>query len=184
MFASIMGRLLAISLATFLLVLPPSASYAVDQGHFSLDFDGVDDFAAAEVTAASRPNFSAGFTVELWVKPTSLTLGAFTGIVRGAFDIAPDFRLVVIGCSSGTILIRLTGDYRFVLRHATSAQSGPGGLVTGKWQHIAATYDGTDIRIYYNGTLIATTPHSAPGPISNTFNYFTLGKWADTSTGR
>ena len=35
------------------------------------------------------------------------------------------------------------------------AQS-PSGLVTGTWYHVVATYDGTSIRLYLDGTLVST----------------------------
>ena len=41
-----------------------------------------------------------------------------------------------------------------------------GVVETGEWQNIVATYDGTDMQLYLNGTLVGTQAHSVGGDLS------------------
>lgn len=44
--------------------------------------------------------------------------------------------------------------------HAVSVSTGP--VVEGPWQHVAATWDGREMRIYINGLPSASKPHAQP----------------------
>ena len=43
---------------------------------------------------------------------------------------------------------------------AERVASGTAALAANAWTHLAATYDGTNLRLYVNGTLVTTTPWS------------------------
>ena len=46
-----------------------------------------------------------------------------------------------------------------------SAIAPTGSLVEGRWDHFAGTYDGTTMRLYRNGNLIAEQDHISPGDV-------------------
>jgi fibronectin type 3 domain-containing protein len=50
---------------------------------------------------------------------------------------------------------------------------GTGLLPANKWQHLAATYDGTAVRLYVNGVLVTTTPQT--GPITTSTGVLQIG---------
>jgi len=55
-------------------------------------------------------------------------------------------------------------------------------IPAGVYTHVAATYDGTNIRLYINGALDSTTPATTPGAIaSNSLNAF-IGAGRETMT--
>src|SRR5262249_40507622 len=49
-----------------------------------------------------------------------------------------------------------------------------------QWQHLAGTYDGTNIRIYRNGALVATTPHTGSVTAAN---FLLIGRWFESFNG-
>ena len=44
--------------------------------------------------------------------------------------------------------------------------TGSAALALNAWSHLAVTYDNTALRLYVNGTLVATTAVSGPIPVS------------------
>jgi hypothetical protein len=113
---------------------------------FALSFDGTDDLA--EVTTSAPQG--GDLTVEAWVKPNSTA-----GIQ------------VLLGTDSGTaVALRIgstSGDGKFFFTPdgAGAVDSGTVTAVPGVWQHVAGVYDGSEIRIYVDGTLAGTTTYNA-----------------------
>jgi hypothetical protein len=115
------------------------------------------------------------YTLEAWVYPTrNPGSGNFTGIFdreSSATGSRDGFNFFFLG-SAGTD----TGWY--TERFAAGVQSGPGGytinqsLSVNRWQHVVATYDGTNVRFYYNGSLISQG--ASTGNISNSVAPFTI----------
>lgn len=124
---------------------------------------------------------SPTFTVEFWVQPSATVLGSTfdsTGSsplenfnpnnyaaarVGWLFYVAPNgkwnFRL---GLTSG---------------YAVNLVASSGLATAGVWQHIAATYDGTNVNLYANGALIGTknAPSSTTGWVPNTGAFLRIG---------
>ena len=151
------------------------------QGRFggALSFDGVNDWVT--IGDANDLDVTTGLTVEAWVYPTAL--GATT------------WREVVIKERPGGEVFNLyaNGDTgRPVIYVARAAQPDPpqgaGGtsqLAVNTWTHLAATYDGTTLRLYVNGTQVGT--QAAAGPLLTSSGVVRLGGnglWGEFFQGR
>ncbi len=94
-------------------------------------------------------------TIEAWVKPAGTTTAA-TILNKGAISF--DYQL---GISATTMIpfVRLQG----VVATATGFT-----VTAGIWTHIAATFDGSNVRFYKDGALVSTVPLAgSPGSSSN-----------------
>lgn len=97
--------------------------------------------------------FENGVTVAAWVNPTKLN------------GIRTIFRKRESG-SSTLVLLSNGKSYQFVVKLASgraAAVSAPAPL--GKFTHVAATYDGSDLRLYFNGVQV--THARVSGVLSN-----------------
>jgi len=130
-------------------------------------YDGQKDFSLALVssstqylykTAPTGLDFDAGsnLTISVWINPTALT--GRRGIV-GKFNETGDQR--------GYALYTNGTSYTFAVSSgggaaATTTVTGNTSLSTAHiWYHIAAVYDGSNIKLYLNGKLdSALVPHS------------------------
>lgn len=131
------------------------------------------------ITDTGSFDFNHAFTVEAWVKPLSLAgSGTYKGVVRGAMGEPPD--------TMGAWVMYLDGgDYSawglsVCVPSCDCAEDASGNLQVGQWQHLAGTYDGTNISIYRNGMMIDSTPWS--GNVADV-NYVLLGIWETSFNG-
>jgi hypothetical protein len=76
----------------------------------------------------------------------------------------------------------------YVATSSSPASDGPSGtaqLPLNTWSHVAATYDGTNLRLYVNGTLVGTRAMS--GQVTATANPLRIGGntiWGEYFAGR
>ncbi|WP_420576463.1 BspA family leucine-rich repeat surface protein [Ekhidna sp.] len=113
---------------------------------FALDFDGTDDhLVAPDITELGITDG----TIEAWVNPASLALDG--GSVQ---------RVLAKPSSTGNesspyqLVITDGGAIRLTLGNGGSSvsyDSNTGLVQTGIWQHIAVTWDGSNVRFYYDG---------------------------------
>ena len=107
----------------------------------ALSFDGDDDMAT--VPHAASLDFTAGLTLEAWVRP------------RGATN----WRTVAFKEAGGGVAYALYGssdtDVPSVNIGSDSGARAPSDLDPDKWTHLAATYDSTNLRLFVNGTQVA-----------------------------
>jgi gliding motility-associated-like protein len=123
----------------------------------ALNFDGVNDYAVVD-NVGNNSNLSftgtANFTIEAWVKREStngiaMIFSKYNGGVAGNYWLGID--------STGKPIL--------------SREASPWGVTAtnpmpvNEWHHIAATYDGSQTRIYVDGVLNNTT--SAPSSINH-----------------
>ena len=160
----------------------PSAAYAMDEGTGSvvgdrsgngnvgtltngpvwttgrfgaaLQFDGVDD--RVRIPDSSSLDLTSAATFEAWVFPTAVPTGWRTILqkeVEAYFFSASggENRPVIGGTINGTCCPQAVG---------------PAALAANVWTHLAATYDGSQMRLYVNGAQVASVSASGAYAVS------------------
>ena len=132
----------------------------------ALDFDGIDDFATTG-SPVGWPSGSSTVTFEVWVNPDDVSGSDFRGIVVNDMSINMvqeiwDNSILAFSISNGP---------------TDSAETPTGSLVAGRWDHFAGTYDGTTMRIYQNGELVAEKEHSGGGGTIGISHRLFIGSW-------
>jgi fibronectin type 3 domain-containing protein len=127
----------------------------------ALSFDGVDD--SVTVPDSNLLDLAPGMTLEAWVKPTTVS----------------DWRTALLKERPGQLAYALyaAGDNGRPLAEVAAGTQrdarGIAALPVGTWTHLAATYDRTTLRLYVNGTQVASTAVS--GTLVNTTRPLKIG---------
>jgi glucose/arabinose dehydrogenase len=117
-----------------------------------LSFDGFE--ALVQVNEATSSNLSSGMTLEAWVNP-AISRDAWTDIIYKGTDV------YYLEASSPDGLPAMGGTF-------TSAPLYyPSPLPPNTWSHLAATYDGSRMRLYLNGSEVSSRNESRPIRTSN-----------------
>jgi hypothetical protein len=110
-----------------------------------LQFDGVNDY----VTMNEFPDIYDRITLSAWIKPSTVSRDQdIVSRARQTSYTGYEFGLT----SAGELFFRInptSSSYAF-------RTSSGAAIAANIWQHIAVTYDGTNIRFYKNGALIST----------------------------
>jgi hypothetical protein len=117
----------------------------------------------AIVTVNDSPGLrlSAAMTLEAWISPSAVTAIWRDIIYKG------DDNYYLEGTSTIAGRPAMGGTF------ANSLLYGPSALTPNVWTHLAATYDGTTMKLYVNGILVASQPQS--GPIVTSGNPLQIG---------
>lgn len=112
-------------------------------GAIAANFDGVNDGVDASVVnisaAQSRVSVAAWVYVDTYVNNAAILEN---------------------GSSSNYVALNLTSAGNFRLQWAGDSVTSSATVPLGTWTHLAATYDGTNVRLYMNGQLITTNAKS------------------------
>jgi len=113
-------------------------------------------------------NFTNSFSVEAWIKPTSLPASG-------------SFRTVITKPESYSLQFNGPRMEFTVIQNGTRRrlQAPSGAIVAGSTYHVVGTYDGTTQRLYVNGTLVASA--ALAGGATVTTNGIFVGSWDGTT---
>jgi hypothetical protein len=148
-------------------------------GHYggALSFNGVD----AWVTVADAPDLrpTNALTLEAWVRPkelndfaTVLMKQRSTGLAYALYATDPDRSA------------RPPSAYVRAIGHGDVGAGAEDILPLNTWTHLAATYDGTLLRMYVDGTLVGTV--TVGGDLSDTGDVLRIGgnsTWGEYFSG-
>ena len=127
------------------------AEWAPDDGYFAgaARFNGVQ--ARIETGPCDLVNGAGAISITAWVKPDLVTGMERTLIAKAN---GPDDHVWSLAIVNATALrFRLLAAGQLV-----ELASSPSLITSGIWYFIAATYDGTEARLYVNGSMIASAP--------------------------
>jgi hypothetical protein len=116
--------------------------------------------ARVAVPQASDLDLTTGFTLAVWVYPTAAPSGWRTLLHKET-----DRYYLVLSPEQSSPLVG--GTFTAGRQHTP----GPTALPVNSWSHLAATYDGGTVRLYVNGTVVASQAQTTPlttstGPLS------------------
>ncbi|NQV35079.1 MAG: discoidin domain-containing protein, partial [Phycisphaeraceae bacterium] len=106
----------------------------------AIEFDGVDDHV---VHAFGQDEVWSAYSVSLWAKTETFAQGQYSALFN-TDSVTSDFQIDVDGSAPG--------NYRH--RGAVNTTLGP---VTSEWIHLAASCNGIETSVYYNGLRVAVT---------------------------
>jgi hypothetical protein len=127
----------------------------------AVDFSGVDDYINVN-DSASLDISGNGITISAWVAPD------FDN-TEGTRRIILDKRGLPANDAYRMLYHDLSGNWRFMLTHgATGTGLNTPGItwIIDDWHYFVSTYDGNDMRLYWDGVEVISTP--ATGSITTT----------------
>src|SRR4051812_11418052 len=134
----------------------------------AISFDGSNDMVT--IPDAGPISLASGMTLEAWVNPTT-TNGYRTVLMKGRkADLSYAMYVDSANVSS---------------ENQTSTAAVSSLPPTGTWTHMAATYDGTTLRLYIDGVQVSTA--NRPGPLTPGDGPLTIGGngvWGERFSGK
>jgi O-glycosyl hydrolase len=130
----------------------------VSEGRYggALSFDGAGDWVT--VADAESLDLTTAMTLEAWVRPT---------------QISPDWTTVLIKERTGGLAYALYAadgadqpPAGYIHQGVDISAAGSGLLPLNAWSHLAVTYDGAALRLYLNGTHVASRSQSGSIAVS------------------
>jgi hypothetical protein len=133
----------------------------------ALNFDGYDDGVNLGNTINAILDPLNTITLEAWVNPSTVS---GLGVIIGNY---------ATGTNDMQFLLRRDFDeYAFWVSEGTGfkvVNSGPLTVVPGTWQHVAGVWDGSELKIYIDGVLKATTAGVTGSSLDNVSNPVIVG---------
>lgn len=135
-----------LSAAQATLTLTGGASFGAGRNGPGLVLDGITGYASA----ASNPTFFEGLnqmTVACWVKVSGYAADYSFPLCKGQ-----SYRIAVNSTGAAHFAVATTNNPWYT----TGTKVNFGTLTMGNWYHLAATYDGQNVRTYVNGIMTDT----------------------------
>jgi len=134
------------------------ATFAAGKVGQAFSFDGVDDYVEVPHNASLSFSPTSPMTVDLWAYRTSSSNGHHLLAKRagcGSNDMnyqlhLNDSGLCFLGTDVGVNMVCTSG--------------GLSDLPLNTWTHIAGTFDGSTLRLFINGQMVASNPSATLGP--------------------
>jgi hypothetical protein len=145
-------------------------------------FDGVNDHVVVQDIPILKPSNSISLCA--WVNINMSEQSDFNAIIYKSHNQSQNYSSysLITGNAGWNqtgnpgFTVRTTSSYNWTGANGTSTQV-PGQNILNQWQFVCGTWDGTNMKIYQNGVLIATVPQGGT-IIYNTENLF-FGKRKD-----
>ena len=139
----------------------------------ALTFDGVNDWVT--INDANDLDLAGAMTLEAWVYPTRNTAWRTAVMKENGSDLA--WALYSSGSAKPSAWAA-TGT-------GMGSTTGPTAPALNAWTHMAATYDGTNLRLFVNGTQVSSAARA--GLLATGTGALRLGGngiWSEWFTGR
>lgn len=107
------------------------------------------------ITNANDLNMTTPFTLEAWVYPVTFKSNIWDGSVISKETDTTGYSISIGGNGQGRFVINSRGAW-------FAAEAPAGSLKLNVWQHVAGVYDGSTIKFYVNGVLVATSTAGTP----------------------
>lgn len=130
----------------------------VKYGTGSIEFDGNSDYLLGSENPANVLSITDAFTAECWFYQTSTAgTGSSLHALISHWNNSTGNKAFVMGISSTSMILYVSND------GSTNNISGAtGGTVSNNvWNHAALTWDGTNYRVFLNGTAVITQANSS-----------------------
>jgi hypothetical protein len=145
------------------------AAWTAGQHGSAVSMDGVDDY----ITLPRHDVAGSAITLAAWVKTSSFPTGVNQRFIAKAIDETDQRTYWMLGHANDG-----QNRLRFILRaggQTTTLTASTGTLPLNTWYHAAATYDGSRMRLYLNGTEVGSIAKS--GSLSfSLFSSVNLGR--------
>jgi hypothetical protein len=128
----------------------PNAPGPVKDAGTAATFDGVDDMIGVPNAAGLDP--TSAISVEVWVRPSAIGTG-----YQNISDKGGQYLLRVDNTAEGSRL----SFFVTIAGNPEPRISGP-VLTAGTLYHVVGTYDGSNVRLYVDGTLAGTVARTGP----------------------
>jgi hypothetical protein len=137
-----------------------------------IDFDGIDDY----IDFGDNHDLTGNFTLEAWVLQESTTASGTRTIISKRDDLSTNKRGYHLILKNGKPNLTWYNNLGAIIININSSKS----ITNKKWYHIAASYDGTNAKLYVDGVLVKEKPTTTP-PTNGT-KKFLVGAMYDSST--
>jgi hypothetical protein len=151
------------------------------QGKFgsALSFDGVNDWVT--VNDADDLDFTTGMTLQAWVFPTAAGSGAWRNVIIKERTDGEVYNLYAkVNTNRPAVYV-----VRAAQPNAAVDARGSAALPLNTWTHLAASYDGTTLRLFVNGVQAAS--RAVAGPLLTSTGVLRMGGnslWGEFFQGR